>query len=1341
MFHTDGKTIANDSVPATVAEQNVVASFPMTSMQMGLIYESVLVDRPWINLEQIVCRLNDEPIDRDALRDAWASLAARHEALRCVFRWQGLDQPMQFVLKNPPIVLNEVDLSTQDPKTQDQTLAEFLKADRDRGVDLTTAPGWHLTWFRLGARKSVLVWTLHHAIMDGGSWKRVLREVFDGYTHGIATADPTTAPLSGASFGSYCTELATLATAQAKAYFQNALAGFDAANHVDLGKRPNAESSRKKLIDVRLPVEFGQALAQKAEDTETTVATLVLAAWGLVVARGSNRADAVIGVVRSGRYMVKDTAQTAGCLINTLPTRVKTAPELTIDGLLKSVRADQITLRPFEHASLADLGTWTEVPAGNALFETSVMFDRGTLHQSLTSLGGIWATRSFEVLEEGALPLSLAVYRDENMLCRLEYDPTLYSRASAQRLLGYLTTLLRQFTALSGTTPLSQVQMLSPGEMGDVLDLAAPVVDPANPFVPLDCLVTTFESIAQRRASETALSQIGLPHLVSYGDLDQRANRLAHLLRAKAIGPGDLVALCLSRSVEYVVSMLAVMKSGAAFVPVDPSYPAASIDHMLSDSAASLILTTRADHPRGARAPLLLLDQCAEISAQPDHAPDRTGFDPDRTAYVIYTSGSTGLPKGVPISHRALCGHITAMNAAFEMTPDDHTLQFASLSFDVSIEEILPSLMVGGELILRDSQITESMGAFLQACKDSDITVLNLPTAFWHILVDHMELTGGGLPASVRLLIVGGEAISPTVLARFTALAPDLRCLNGYGTTEATITSTLYDTRGMKTLGPTEDVPVGRPLAHARTYVLSPDGALAPKGAAGALWLGGMAISAGYLNRPELNATRFCPDPFGAPQGRMYESGDIVRWREDGNLAFAGRSDRQVKVNGFRIELREIEKALEGIETVGLCLAAVPDKGTPQARLAAWVTPAKPDAPPEPETLCTQIAAILPAHMIPALCVVPSFPKTPGGKVDLAALPNPVSAAQPTDTLDQDADPVVKFLCKSFAELLELEHVGPTASFFDMGGHSLLAVRLIGRIEARFEQRLSIAALRNEPTPRALARMLEEGSVTDQNTAIVEIQPKGSRAPIFGVHVLGPNEGFFRPLATALGEDQPLFGLSVGLLTKDSPTSVKDTAALYRVHLQKRYPKGPIALAAVSQGSFIAFELAQQLRHAGRDVVMLALFDAAGPAGRDSLRGRHRIGMHLHLLRCRGLGYLKSAFASRMETLQNTLEKQRVKRRGLGGAGDPSVSQFVAANTLAIEDYKARPYHGPITLFRAQESVFDTAQTIENGLGWRPVAGGEFEMQEVAGGHLSMLQRPYVTGLAQRLAKALDRIR
>jgi len=542
MIHTNGKLIANDSVSAAIAGQKVVASFPMTSMQMGLIYESVLVDAPWINLEQIVCRLNDEPIHLPAMRAAWTALAARHEALRSVFLWQGLDQPMLYVLQDPAIVLNEVDLSTLDAKSQDHAIADYLRADRDRGVGLSTAPGWHLTWFRLGARKSVLIWTVHHALMDGGSWKMLLREVLDGYTARIGGAAPAIAPLPGASFGTFCKKLVSLPTTKAKEHFQQALAGFDAANHIDIDTAPTAESNRKKLIDVRLPVEFGQALERKANSSETTVATLVLAAWGLVVARGSNRPDAVIGVIRSGRHSVKDTAQTAGCLINTLPTRIKTAPDLTIDGLLKTVRQDQIALRPFQHTSLADVGTWTEVPSGNALFETSVLFDRGTLHQTLTALGGIWATRSFDLLEEGALPLSLAVYQDEKMLCRLEYDPTLYSRASAQRLLGYMTTLLRQFTTLPGNTPLSKVQMLAAGEIRDILDLAAPAPDPANPFTPLDCLLTTFEQTARDRASETALSQIGLPHLVSYGELDKRANNLAHLLRARSIGPGDLVA-------------------------------------------------------------------------------------------------------------------------------------------------------------------------------------------------------------------------------------------------------------------------------------------------------------------------------------------------------------------------------------------------------------------------------------------------------------------------------------------------------------------------------------------------------------------------------------------------------------------------------------------------------------------------------------------------------------------------------------------------------------------------------------------------------------------------------
>ena len=1447
------------------------AEFALTPLQLAMVYESTLAGRPWVNLEQVVVHLDDEVVDSAELTRAWNSVASVHEALRLSILWRKRVTPVQIVRDSVAVQVTVEDWSLMTARRQSNAMAQFLEDDRTRGVDLEGAPAWRVMLIRLGPRASVMIWTVHHAMVDGRSIALVLGQVFGGLpgrdmgaqgpvSESPVTESPGAQSIRAKGFSQYAAARAAIDPAAAEAFFCAQLAGFDQPNAIANPEDPDqpTEPRRKVQIERRLDAALSRALATRADAADATLANLVHAAWGLVLARWSGDAAAVFGVTRSGRHLTPGFAGTVGCLINTLPVKVKiTAPlgifavgapmsgaplpdvdaqvgasqvgepslgepsaglpmsgtamsgtavsgrplsgpplsgpplsgppmsgtgmsgaamsgpplsgagvsgmqmsgatptasdpsatlsssappsDVTpgalaggaaprIDAVLADLRAGTLAMHAHEHAALTDIRRWCEVPGTLPLFETMVMFERESLTTTMRRAGPDWATRRVTLLEEGAMPVTLAVYGDPEILLMLEHDPARVPATRASAMLAHMAEVLAAMAAASGTVPLAQLTMLPRSEEAALLALGRPDIRlPAA----LPCMASRFEAAARATPDAPALSIVGGAGPLSFAALDAAANGLADALHAEGAGPGAIVAICLERSPDFVVAMLAVLKTGAAFLPVDPSYPRAVRDHMLINSGARLMVAGPAT---SAPAGLILVAPHRAPMALP---PPRPAPDPDRLAYVIYTSGSTGVPKGVRVPMRAISAHASALSAAFALTAQDRVLQFASLSFDVAIEEVMPTLLAGAHLVMRDPAMAGSVPGFLAAIAGHGITVLNLPTAFWHMLVDEMARGSLALPPSVRLVIVGGEQISPRALATWARIAPAPRWLNGYGPTETTITCMLYDPGALHAcaapLPAGEDIPIGRPTAHARAYVLAADGSLAPQGAIGDLWIGGVAVSDGYIGQDAQTAAAFRPDRF-AGEGHIYNTGDRARWRDDGQLAFLGRNDRQVKLRGFRIDLRQVERVLERDPSVGRALASVTNQGTPAARLVAWVTGSNGMPPPDMAGLRAAAERHLPAHMLPALVAIGTFPGTPGGKIDMSALPAP-DAVGSGPSRPGDADATTLAICALMAETLGLPNVGPDDGFHDLGGHSLLAVQLIGRIEHVLGHRLGVGDLHRRPTPRALAATVNAAQTGPRY--IIPIQPLGSKPPLFGVHVLGRNEEYYRPLAAELGPDQPLLGLSVGLLTQDTPIGVGDIARHYFDDIQRHHPQGPISLAAVSLGSYIAFELARLLTDAGRKVRLLALFDAEGPGGRSKIRGSARLMAHVRRARAEGLGYALHLVSNRLTDVRNKVEKARVRMASYKGEAAPmTIGTFVAANELAVLAYEAQPLPVPLTIFRAAADVFDSPESARNGLGWAPVAEAGFEVIDVAGDHLSILQPPNVKGLADHIARQM----
>ncbi|MFN3495596.1 MAG: non-ribosomal peptide synthetase, partial [Hydrogenophaga sp.] len=879
---------------------------------------------------------------------------------------------------------------------------------------------------------------------------------------------------------------------------------------------------------------------------------------------------------------------------------------------------------------------WCDLNATADLTHSTVLFEPMPLQRSLQDLLG--PQRRVELHEQASSALSLLAYGGESLALQLEFDPDRVRADAARRLLASVARLLDAMAHAAPLTPLAALRSTSDEELAALARWAEP--DPPAPAATA-CVATQIARQAAATPMARAVVCAASGNALSYEALDRAASRLAAWLTQRGVGPGQFVALCLPRGLQFVTSLLAVMKSGAAWLPIDPGYPAELVNHMVADSQVRLVLTERSVPLSFDAVDAVVLEDLEAACQALDPGAPEPPWPLDRPAYVIYTSGSTGKPKGVVVSHRALASHAQAVAPFYGLQATDRVLQFASLSFDVSIEEIVPTLVSGAELVLRHTAAAESVSGFLQLVQDHKLTVLNLPTAFWHTCAEQMYLGGQRLPASVRLLVVGGEKASRRELELWRSIHPELRWVNAYGPTEATISCCAFDLPAHSPLPPGPDVPIGRPLGHARLAVLAPDGALAPPGARGTLCLGGPGLADGYLGQPSLTAERFPPaatatvDPALAAWqwSRLYRAGDDARWDSSGQLRFLGRQDREIKVRGFRVDLRAVEHALERLPAVAQAVVRLDRPGEPGARLLAWVLPAVGETPTV-QALQADLARVLPGHMRPAIQLVSTWPTTPGGKIDLARLPLHAPArVEPASPQALPDD--LRRMTALFARVLECAEVAPDDSFFDLGGNSLLALRLMARIESEFGAcggTMGVGLLKTHATPASLLAAMRSTARDALPRHLVAIQGEGSGVPLYGIHGLGHRERLYRPLASALGPGLPVFGLTVGYADLAQPLpSLEELAAQYLQDIQAHRPTGPLVLAGLSHSGYVAFELAHQLTRAGREVARLVLFDSQGPGGRPELRGRKvRLRAHATKLRKRGVGYLPERVVQRL---------------------------------------------------------------------------------------------------------------
>jgi aspartate racemase len=814
-----------------------------------------------------------------------------------------------------------------------------------------------------------------------------------------------------------------------------------------------------------------------------------------------------------------------------------------------------------------------------------------------------------------------------------------------------------------------------------------------------------------------------------FGEINERANRLAWFLRRHGVGIGSPVAICLESSPALIISLLGVLKAGGACVPIDPKYPDSRLSHMLEDSGARLLIC-RDEAITGlesANVEKIIVDGAFwDLLGNENAANLSTPVHPDDIAYVIYTSGSTGKPKSVLLTHRGYVNHERGAIAVYGLTARDRVPQLSSISFDISVEEMFPTWAAGGAVVLRTDDVSLDIASLVEWSNAQGITVWNLPTALWHELVNEMAESNLALPASLRLVIVGGEKATARALDQWRTLAGQgVRWINTYGPTEASVVASAYEADFSSPI-PAE-LPIGRPLPNCRLYVLDPLGQPTPIGVFGELYIGGMGVARGYGNRPELTQEKFLLDPFaGDPLARMYRTGDLVRWRGDGNLEFKGRADDQVKIQGFRVEPGEVEAVLgqhTGLRDVAVVARQV---ASGEKRLIGFYVPLEPPGPSSAD-LRNFLKDKLPEYMLPAgFLRLESMPLTPNGKVDRRGLP----AIESTDLIVEEGyvaprNDTEARLAQIWESVLAVRPIGVQQSFFDLGGYSLLAVRLMHRIERSFGKRLSITALLHAPTVETLAKLLGTSGNAPAWSSLVPIQTRGSKPPLFLVHGVGGGVMTFRELALCLAPEQPLYGLqAVGLDGKRKPLErVEDIAAHYIQDVRSVQNKGPYFLGGLSFGGMVALEMAEQLERQGEEIALLALF--------DTFPGREQTRAELLAKLARLPARERAQYVAR-RIYKVWRKSGRILYRYFLPAAIKNVQR---ACHRASRSYNPPVWHGRVTLFRPTEKSLRGVD--DETAGWGAWTRGGVEVFQVPGGHITMLKQPNVRILAGFLRKCL----
>ncbi|MBI4664652.1 MAG: amino acid adenylation domain-containing protein [Verrucomicrobia bacterium] len=1291
----------------------------------------------------------------EAFEQALDRIVARHESLRTRFLSTD-DGPIQVIDPPSPFRTGLAKLSDRGDAERNAELQSFLAQECRRPFDLTRDRLLRASIARLGELDHVLVLNMHHIVSDGWSWGVFFRELTSLYEASAngCSADLPELPIQYADFAVWQRQWLQGDILQKQlGYWRKRLA--DAPDFLELPTdfpRSSSQTFRGQWQSLPLSGPLSEAVKVFSRREGVTVFMTLLAAFKTLLWRYTQQDDILVGCPIAGRNHV-ETEPLIGFFINTLVLRTSVSGNLTFRELLRQVR--EMTLEaygnqdlPFE--KLVEALRPDRNPAYSPLIQVMFALQSGANFD--LKLPGLSITRIEAATGTAKFDLTLSVDDLEaGLVASMEYNTDLFEEVTITRMLEHYRNLVEAVTA-NPALRLAELPLLSAAEERRII---VEWNDTKTPFPERKCVHELFEEQAGRTPAATAV--IGGELAWNYRQLNDRANQLAHYLRRMGVGPEVCVGILLPRSLEMIAAWLAVVKAGGVYVPLDPAYPQARLKFMIRDTRAPVLLTQSSltGQWQGESLKVLCLDEPATMSQLSELSTENPANQTTSgsSIYVIYTSGSTGEPKGARIPHRAVNRLFMETNYV-RLTESDVMAQISNSSFDAATFEVWGSLLHGAQLVIVPQNTLLSPRDFAEEIQRRGITAMFVTAA----LFNQMSREAPGLFRNVKHVLAGGEALTPRCVADVLRNGPPERLLNGYGPTE---TTTFAVCQEIKEVADTAtSVPIGRPIANTQAYILDPNLKPVPVGVYGELFIGGPGLALGYLNQPEFTAWKFIPNPFSIePGARLYRTGDQVRYRSNGEIEFLGRLDNQVKIRGFRVELGEVEAVLRQHPSVKDCVVVISPDETGEKRLLAYVIP-NPGATPSVNELRRCLQTKLPDYMIPsAIGFLGALPLTPNGKVNRRALPAlETRRAETEKAYVAPRDEVEREVVRIWETVLGVRPIGATDKFFELGGHSLLAVRMIGLIERTFGRKLRLAAVFECPTVERLANLLREQAPEGSGSALVEIQPKGSKPPLILVHGVGGGMFWgYTNLSRHLGPDQPVYGIkSRGMDGSEEFGTIEEMAGHYVNELRAFQPQGPYCMGGYCFGGDVAYEMARQLQAQGREVALLVLLDCSAP---NSSYDR------VEWTPAYTLRFLKNLFDWTRNFMQLSSARRkeyvgwklRTFRRRFAEGALPEKSGRAGIDVEALADlssygreqralweahiraliaYHPKPYRGRVVLFRTRGHPPFCSFDPRNG--WEDFITSGLEIRRVPGVHESMLEEPHVQALANEVRLCLE---
>ncbi|HEY6331493.1 MAG TPA: amino acid adenylation domain-containing protein, partial [Blastocatellia bacterium] len=1045
--------------------RNIEDIYPLTSLQEGMLFHSLSSSGSAIYFEQVIVGGTGE-LDSRALRSSWEHLLQRHSILRTSFAWEHVSQPLQIVRKTCSLPWTEIDWRDKEPEAAQQLFKCYLEDDRRRGFDFSKAPLLRVTLVRLPGAGYRIVFSHHHILLDAWSISILLSEmsfVYEACRQGLDAGLQPAPP-----FKEFIGWLQTWNPRAAESYWRQALAGLSAPvsiqpsgdSHAD-GRDGEWNWGEQQIV---IDLETTNRLRSLSRAQGITMATLFVAAWGIVVARCTGANDIVFGMTLSGRpHSLNGVERMAGLFTNTLPLRLPMAAEHTLLSWLRMAGKRLDELYEFVYTPLTDIHQWSEVPAATPLFDSIVAFDstyaRSDEGPGATNFRRAIRPGQFATLERSHYHLAVNGFAGRRFAIKITYNLASYSTTFIERILGYAKSVMENMADYSIWGPWD-IPILSSTERHQMV---REWNDTSKDFGDR-CVHELFEEQVERRPDAVAV--IFEDEILSYEEVNGRANELAHSLRLRGMGPGGFIGICVERSAGMIAGILGILKAGTGYVPLDPELPEERLKYQCEDSSLAVVLTDKATEGRfGLGVPAINLDRVCARASTVQHTNPVSGVGPENWIYVIYTSGSTGEPKGVLVHHRGVANYVVWLRDQWRMDGEDRGIAKASLSFDASAHEIFPPLIAGGSVIVAPPGGHQDIKVLSRLIGEYRATTFFIVPSMLQLLLS--ERGFGSFTSSLKRIACGAETMPPVMIRDFYSQSR-AELHNVYGPTEATIICSDW-VCGFEQEGAV--VPIGRPVSNSSAYILAKGFEIGPAEAPGELCIGGLGLTGGYLNRPEISAEKFIPNGYGTERGdRLYRTGDLARFRGDGNIEYLGRIDHQVKIRGYRIELGEIESVLSRYPGVKQCVVVTDGEGQAKMLVAYYVARAQLSRVELREFLSKS----LPEYMVPSEFVrLDEMPVVIAGKIDRRGLPAVHRVSEGGEAGGSAISGNEEFMSSLWAEVLDRETIGVEENFFELGGHSLLAMRLISRVRDVFRADIPLRELFEAPTVREFTRALE----------------------------------------------------------------------------------------------------------------------------------------------------------------------------------------------------------------------------------------------------------------------------